>query len=122
MKTSTHAKSLVAGAIASLALAAPAAGAVLEPQLVAQAQGPDHSTGITLHRDGSAATPFVAQVGSASTSSPTTSSDGFDWGDAAIGAGAGLMAAALAMGASSAISGRRARRSVPASSAVSQGA
>jgi hypothetical protein len=121
VKTSTRAKSLVASVIASLALAAPAAGAVLEPQLLAQTQGPDHSTGTTLHRDGSAATPFVAQVGDASTSTPTVDSDGFDWGDAAIGAGAGLMAAALAMGASSTISGRRARRSAPASSAVSQG-
>jgi hypothetical protein len=121
MKTSTRTKSLVAGAVASLALAAPAAGAVLEPQLVAQAQSPDSTAGITLHRDGSLATPFVADVGTASTATPADSGDGFDWGDAAIGAGAGLMAAALAVGASSAIAGRRESRSTPARNAVSQG-
>jgi hypothetical protein len=121
MKTSTRTKSLIAGALASLALAAPAAGAVLEPQLVAQSESNDSTAGITLHRDGSKATPFVAEVGTASTATPANSGDGFDWGDAAIGAGAGLMAAALAVGASSVVPSRRQNRSTPSRSTVSQG-
>ena len=113
-------KSTVATVVGTLALAAPAAGAVLEPQLVAQPQSPDRNGAIVLHRDGSQATPFVAEVGPAATSTPTStvSGDGFDWGDAAIGAGAALFATALAIGASSALPGRRSGRStktVPAS-------
>jgi hypothetical protein len=46
---------------------------------------------LVLHRDGSKAVPFVADTGA----SATTSSDGFDWGDAMIGAGAVLGIAAL---------------------------
>ena len=38
-----------------------------------------------IHRDGTAAVPFVAQVGL----DPVSGSEGFDWGDAALGALAG---------------------------------
>jgi len=70
---------------------------------------------VAVRRDGSQAEPFVANVGS----QPTTAGDGFDWGDAAIGAGAGLLAACLAMLGSAAIGGRRSSRP---STAASQGA
>ena len=48
--------------------------------------------------------------------------DGFDWGDAAIGAGAGLLAATFLMLGSSAIGGRRTSTNGKPGSAVSQGA
>jgi hypothetical protein len=56
------------------------------------------ASGQTLRRDGSKAVPFVANVGTEAapptdTAAPT---DGFDWGDGAIGAGLG---AALLAGA-----------------------
>ena len=47
---------------------------------------------LVLHRDGAKAVPFVADVG---VSHPAASGDGFDWGDAMIGAGAVLGIAAL---------------------------
>lgn len=93
-----------------------------EPQLVSQSHNPDRNGAIVLHRDGSEATPFVAEVGTGSTSTPTVSSDGFDWGDAGIGAGAALLATALAVGASSALSGRRSIRSTKTVSPASQSA
>ena len=97
-----------------------------EPQLVSQSHNPDRNGAIVLHRDGSEATPFVAEVGTGSTSTqtstPTVSSDGFDWGDAGIGAGAALLATALAVGASSALSGRRSIRSTNTVSPASQSA
>ena len=70
---------------------------------------------VAIRRDGSQAEPFVANVGS----QPTTAGDGFDWGDAAIGAGAGLLAACVAMLGSAAIGGRRSSRPT---TAASQGA
>jgi hypothetical protein len=117
-------KSTVATVVGTLALAAPAAGAPLEPQLVTQPHNPDRNGAIVLHRDGSEATPFVAEVGTASTSTSASavSSGGFDWGDAAIGAGAALLATALAIGASSALSGRRSSRSTKTVSPASQSA
>jgi hypothetical protein len=71
-----------------------------------------------LHRDSSQAEPFVANLGPEPT---TASGDGFDWGDAAIGAGGVVLAACLAMFAAAGISGRRGRSSRPAT-AASQGA
>jgi hypothetical protein len=71
---------------------------------------------LALRRDGSQAEAFVADV----SSPPATSGDGFDWGDAAIGAGAALLAAAfLMMGAGA--SRRTSSRPKPGG-AVSQGA
>jgi hypothetical protein len=117
-------KSTVATVVGTLALAAPAAGAVLEPQLVSQSHNPDRNGAIVLHRDGSEATPFVAEAGapSTSTSAPAVSTGGFDWGDAAIGAGAALLATALAIGASSALSGRRSSQATKTVSPASQSA
>ena len=72
----------------------------------------DSSPTVALHRDGSKAVPVVADLGPEPT---TVSGDGFDWGDAAIGAGAVLLVACLAMVAAAGVS----RRS---SSAASQSA
>jgi hypothetical protein len=128
MKSSIHTKSIVAGlAVGALWLAAPAAGSVAEPPTVppadthalSAAQSPGHDLqGVPLRRDAAQATPFIADV--AAEASVPGDGDGFDWGDAAIGAGAGLLAAALLVAGSSALGGRR-RTSKPAG-AVSQGA
>ena len=53
---------------------------------------------ITLRRDGSKAEPFVANLGTESAPTTAASADGFDWGDAAIGAGLGVAAALLVVG------------------------
>jgi hypothetical protein len=80
-----------------------------------------HDSGPTaaLHRDSSQAEPFVANLGPEPTG--TASGDGFDWGDAAIGAGGVVLAACLALFAAAGISGRRGRTSRP-TTAASQGA
>ena len=54
---------------------------------------------VSLRRDGSKAVPFVANVGAPTPSAPSARSDGFDWGDAGIGAGAAFGLAVLAAGA-----------------------
>ena len=60
---------------------------------------------IVLRRDGSAAVPFVADV---SSESPTAAAgSGFDWGDAAIGAGGALGIIALLGAGGLAIRSRR---------------
>jgi hypothetical protein len=117
MNTRPRTKSIVTIglAVAALSLAAPAAGSVIDPP--ASTPGHAQQAGIVLHRDGSQAAAFVADL-SPQASAPTDG-DGFNWGAAAIGAGAVLLAAALLMGGSSAL-GRR-RTSKP-SGAVSQGA
>ena len=74
---------------------------------------------VALRRDGSKAEPFVANVDSTPTAS--ASGDGFDWGDAAIGAGVSLLAAALLMSAG-AVGGRRTSSRPNTGGAVSQGA
>jgi hypothetical protein len=51
------------------------------------------TTALVLHRDGSKAEPFVADVSTPSVAA--TPGDGFDWGDAVIGAGAALGIIAL---------------------------
>jgi hypothetical protein len=70
----------------------------------------DSSPSVALHRDSSQAEPFVADVGPEPTSA---SADRFDWGDAAIGAGAVVLVACLAMVAAAGFSGRRGRTSQP---------
>ena len=60
---------------------------------------------VVVRRDGSAAVPFVADV---SSESPTAAAgSGFDWGDAAIGAGAALGIIALLGAGGIAIRSRR---------------
>ena len=65
---------------------------------------------IVLRRDGSQAVPFVADTGSTSAdtgSTPAAASGGFDWGDAAIGAGTALGIVALLGASGLAIRNRR---------------
>jgi hypothetical protein len=75
-----------------------------EPSGVSTAvANPPAAGGVLLHRDGSKAVPFVADL--APNGTPTA--DGFDWGDAAVGLGAGLIVAVLGLTAISAYGGRR---------------
>jgi hypothetical protein len=60
---------------------------------------------VVLRRDGSKADPFVADVAATS----VTAADGFDWGDAAVGLGAGLIVGVLGFAAIGAYGGRRAQ-------------
>jgi hypothetical protein len=68
-------------------------------------------SGPVLHRDGSKAAPFVADVSGQSdtdlTPETAVANDGFEWRDAAIGAGLGAAAVLLALAATSALRGRR---------------
>jgi len=63
------------------------------------------SSGRVLHRDGSKAVPFVADLG---TKAPSTV-DGFDWGDAGIGAGAAFALTIVGLGGMLALDSRRNR-------------
>ena len=97
----------VLAACVAIAPATPASGEIVlhrDPSaavpFVAHVGGSER--GPTLRRDGSAAVPFVAQVG------PDRASDGFDWGDAALGALAGGLLVLL--GSRAAQLGRRAAR------------
>ena len=76
-----------AGAIAGGALST---GAATVTQDAAPAQA---APGITLHRDGSKAAPFVADV--SATAPAADSGNGFDWGDAMIGAGGAIVLIAV---------------------------
>jgi hypothetical protein len=88
----------LAAAVAAAALVAPAAaagyaapgdsGASTAP---GQGGAPDRGGALVLHRDGSKAVPFVADVGVRD----AATGDGFDWEDAMIGGGAVLGIAAL---------------------------
>jgi hypothetical protein len=116
------------------ALAAPAWGQGDEPTLrrdgskavpiVADVSGKsdaEASNASVLRRDGSKAEPFVAEVGQSvdSSAAPTRSgvSSGFDWGDAAIGAGLGAVAALLTVGAVGAVRRRSTTRAASAPAA-----
>jgi hypothetical protein len=90
----------------------------------------EQSDGLNLRRDPSKAVPLVAQAGPASehertaselsqSTAPTTSgvSSGFDWGDAAIGAGLGAVAALLTVGAVGAVRRRSTTRAASAAAA-----
>ena len=60
---------------------------------------------VDLRRDGSKADPFVADLAP----SGAPAADGFDWGDAAVGLGAGLMVGVLGLAAIGGYGGRRAQ-------------
>jgi hypothetical protein len=83
-----------------VALAAPASAQTLRRDgskavpLVADVskESADSSTGPVLRRDGSKAVPFVADL----EPDAAAPADGFDWGDAGLGAGVGALAVALA--------------------------
>ena len=91
-------RATLAGALAAAALAVPAGAAgYAAPGDSARSTSSGHSGSadthgaLVLHRDGSKAVPFVADVGARD----ATTGGGFDWGDALIGAGAALGIAAL---------------------------
>jgi hypothetical protein len=83
---------LITGLVVGLSAATMALPAVAAGRTDAGAT-PAETSGTTLHRDGSKAVPFVANV------SPTPpvvhSGTGFDWGDAMIGAGGAVALVAL---------------------------
>ncbi len=91
---------LIAAAVAASITIPATAGAypATEPAQFGPQQTKDvrltSSNGLALRRDGSKAVPFVADLGS---NAPATTG-GFDWGDAAIGAGAVSGAIALGLG------------------------
>jgi len=60
---------------------------------------------VGLRRDGSKADPFVADLAP----SGAPAADGFDWGDAAVGLGAGLIVGVLGLAAIGGYGGRRAQ-------------
>jgi hypothetical protein len=78
----------------------------------------DSSPNVALRRDNSQAEAFVANVGPEPS---TASGDGFDWGDASIGAGVVVLLACLAIAAAVGLNGRRGRTAQP-STAASQSA
>ena len=110
MRTSIWRRLIITGlaACTMAALAAPASGQVLHrdgSKAVAfvghvSKQSSAPSSGLVLHRDGSKAVPFVVAADAGHLSS---AADPFDWGDAAVGAGAALglvlLASAAWMGA-----------------------
>lgn len=121
MRTSTRTKTIVAviaaiTAIAAIAPAVPAGASTFESRVQTSQAAPQGDQGtIVLHRDSSQATPFVADLSDQSAApNSAVAGDGFDWGDAAIGAGAGLLAAALLLGGSGAVQARRRRTPSPA--------
>ncbi len=119
MRTNTHrfmrglAIAIAVSALAApVASVAPAAASVHEPSSATPqtAQRSDDS-GVVLRRDGSQAVPFVADVGPEA----TATSDGFDWGDAGIGATSMLVLAAIAAGAALLLGRRPSRSHTPRS-------
>jgi hypothetical protein len=110
----------LAAALATMALATPTAlarpaGAGAGAGFVHLAHGPSGVstasatppvTGdVMLHRDGSKADPFVADL----TATGAPAADGFDWGDAAVGVGTGMIVSVLGFAAIGAYGGRRPR-------------
>ena len=94
MKISTSTPAIVIALVGvALFSAAPSMGAS-DRTHGASAVGSDHGK-VILHRDGSKAVPFIANVGPATSA---TERGGFDWGDAAIGAGGAWSVMLLASG------------------------
>jgi hypothetical protein len=97
MRISTLTRMIVlTSTAATLALAASAIGDGGQTQrgshITGQAQ---HQGKVVLRRDGSKAEPFVPNAGAPASS---TEPNGFDWGDAAIGAGSAFFVVLLASG------------------------
>ena len=84
------------------------------PTELGQAAPTGHSVTVAMRRDASQAEPFLASVGPTTTSA---SSDGFDWGDAAIGAAIMLGLVAVGLGGVALLSRRRRPDRVPGATA-----
>jgi hypothetical protein len=80
------------------------------PTEVGQSVPTGHSVTVAMRRDASQAVPFLASVGPTTTSA---SSEGFDWGDAAIGAASMLGLVAVGLGGLALLSRRRRPDRVP---------
>jgi hypothetical protein len=130
MQMNTSKRTRIAIAVLAAAAIAPAAPAAAnESAPFAEAaratnQGPaadkkDGSEAVVLRRDGDRATQFVADVSPAAVTAGSGSGDAFDWGDAAIGAGASLLVVALVASSAGAVGGRR-RRTPTTAGAASQ--
>ena len=82
----------------------------------------DRSAGIALRRDGSKAVPLVAEVsgqrGGDLARETASGTDGFHWGDAAIGAGLGAAAALLVVGVVGAVRRRSSTGAAGAAAAM----
>lgn len=88
----------IAAGIVALGLAASAAPASAKPPALIENNSGPASTQATSQ----SAPPTIVRI---------TASNGFDWGDAGIGAGGGLALAMVGIGGALALSGRRTRRS-----------
>ena len=116
MKTRKRTRALTALLVAGALI--PAAPNVYAPfDDGAEATQKHDSEGIALRRDGDRSAPFVAEVSPEATPTATATGDGFDWGDAAIGAGASLLIVALVASGAGAVGGRRRQSPTPASAA-----
>lgn len=106
MRNSTRTKAIVAVLVAGALTPVAPAVARYDDSLAGAtaASGTDDSSSIVLRRDPNKAIPFVADVSPGAT---TVASDGFDWGSAAIGAGAGMLTVGLAALGTGAIRDRR---------------
>jgi hypothetical protein len=107
-----HTFGALAAALAATALAIPGVAAGYSSTGDDPAGPPSASTpptalesAVVVRRDGSRAVPFVADV--SGNSSTAAASSGFDWGDAAIGAGTAFGIVALLGAAGVAIRSRR---------------
>jgi hypothetical protein len=124
MRTSVWTRLIITGiaACTMAALAAPASGQTLHrdgskaaPFVADVSKQADASASPVLHRDGSKAVPFVADVGA---NPAGTGADRFDWGDAAVGAGAAVGLMLLASAAWTAAHHRRRAGALGGSSAM----
>ena len=96
----------------------PTAGSAIStgrPTVTQDAAPAPAAPGITLHRDGSKAAPFVADV--SPTEPAVESGNGFDWGDAMIGAGGAI--ALIAVVGAGGLTVRSRRHAEPAATAHS---
>jgi hypothetical protein len=128
MQMNTSKRTRIAIAVLAAAVIAPVAPAAANqyapfvdpPPPAHQGEGATQQNGpeaVVLRRDGDRSTKFVAEASPEATKPAGGSGDGFDWGDAAIGAGAGLLAVALVASGTGAVTGRRRRTPTTASAA-----
>jgi hypothetical protein len=110
----TRFTSIIAAGLIAAALVPASAAAFTET-------GTESGGGIALAKQASEADPFVADVSPEATAPAAIGDDGFEWGDALIGAGAMLAAVAVVLAASGVLRTGRKRYPVPARGAASQG-
>ena len=128
MQMKTSKRTRIAIAVLAAAVIAPVAPAAANqyapfadaPPPAHQGEAANRQNGpetVVLRRDGDRSTKFVAEASPEATTPAGGSGDAFDWGDAAIGAGASLLAVALVASGTGAVTGRRRRTPTTASAA-----